>query len=125
MLLDLNMTNQKNLSQTEDISIYDPEITKTDTIYIILLTLMITGFGINITHCIYKRCKSNVNNQPIKIQFENKKQNTSSPDTNTENTPSTEQEQHTPPTTTTEITSIDQSYVQYDLSGEEVIISHQ
>ena len=119
------MTNQKNLSQTEDITIYDPEITQTKTIYIILLTLIITGFGINITHCIYKRCKSNVNNQPIKIQFENKKQNTSSPDTNTENTPSTIQEQQTLPTNTTEKTSVDQSYVRYDLFDEEVIISLQ
>ena len=123
ILLELNMTNQKNLSQTEDFPINDPEITQTDTIYIVILTLIIAGFGINFTYCIYKKCKSNVTNKQIKIQCENKNQNTSLAETNTENTPSTIQEQQT--TNTTEITSIDQSYVQYDLSGEEVIISLQ
>ena len=123
ILLELNMTNQKNLSQTEDFPINDPEITQTDTIYIVILTLIIAGFGINFTYCIYKKCKSNVTNKPIKIEFENKNQNTSLAETNTENTPSTIQEQQT--TNTTEITSIDQSFVRYDLSGEEVIISLQ
>ena len=36
ILLELNMTNQKNLSQTEDFPINDPEITQTDTIYIVM-----------------------------------------------------------------------------------------
>ena len=39
ILLELNMTNQKNLSQTEDFTINDPEITQTETLYIIILTL--------------------------------------------------------------------------------------
>ena len=47
ILLELNMTNQKNHSQTEDFPINDPEITQTDTIYIVILTLIIAGFGIN------------------------------------------------------------------------------
>ena len=85
------MTNQKNLSQTEDFSIQNPEITQTDTIYIIILTLIIAAFGINFTYCIYKKCNSNVTNKPIKIEFENKNQTTSLAATNTENTPTNTQ----------------------------------
>ena len=120
------MTNQKNLSQTEDFSIQNPEITQTDTIYIIILTLIIAAFGINFTYCIYKKCNSNVTNKPIKIEFENKNQTTSLAATNTENTPTITQEQQTTNTTnTTNVPSIDNSFVRYDLSGEEVIISLQ
>ena len=126
ILLELNMTNQKNLSQTEDFPINDPEITQTDTIYIAILTLIIAGFGINFTYCIYKKCKSNVKNKQIKIEFDNKNQTTSLAATNTENTQTITQEQQiTNTTNTTNVPSIDNSFVRYDLSGEEVIISLQ
>ena len=123
ILLELNMTNQKNLSQTEDFPINDPEITQTDTIYIVILTLTIAGFGVNFTYCIYKKCKSNVKNKQIKIEFDNKNQNTSLAATNTENTQTITQEKQT--TNTTNVPSVDNSFVRYDLSGEEIIISLQ
>ena len=123
ILLELNMTNQKNLSQTEDFTINDPEITQTETLYIIIITLTIVGFGVNFTYCIYKKCKSNVKNKQIKIEFDNKNQNTSLAATNTENTQTITQEQQT--TNTTNVPSVDNSFVRYDLSGEEIIISLQ
>ena len=123
ILLELNMTNQKNLSQTEDFTINDPEITQTETLYIIIITLTIVGFGVNFTYCIYKKCKSNEKNKQIKIEFDNKNQNTSLAATNTENTQTITQEQQT--TNTTNVPSVDNSFVRYDLSGEEIIISLQ
>ena len=69
LILNLNMTQNKNLTDIQNITITDPQTDFPIEYLIAIPILMVIGIVLNTIHCIYKRCKkhskNNTQNQQI------------------------------------------------------------
>ena len=112
IIFNLNITKNKNLTETQNITIQDPQTDFPIEYLIAIPILMVLGIVLNILHCLYKRYKKYKKNNTQNLQID--RNEADSNETRHENTNQNENATHSNPTTN--------SYVSYNLQGEEDII---
>ena len=106
------MTQNKNLTEIQNITITDPQTDFPLAYLIAVPILMVIGIVLNTIHCIYKRCKKHKKNNTQNQQIDRNEADLT--EGRHENTNQIETATHRNTTTN--------SYVSYNLQGEEDII---